>query len=60
MNAQDTGATQPAAFWDLEDAVAGLEARGGEGVMVSVFSRGQCLLRYTVTEYPPLLGERGK
>lgn len=31
MNAQDTGTTQPAAFWDLEDAVAGLEARGGEG-----------------------------
>ena len=24
MNAQDTGATQPAAFWNLEDAVAGL------------------------------------
>ena len=40
MNAQDTGATQPAAFWDLEDAVAGLEAREGEQGMVSIYLLG--------------------
>ena len=50
MNAQDTGATQPAAFWDLEDAVAGLEAREGEQGMVSIYLLGQCLLWYMVTE----------
>lgn len=60
INAQDTGATQPAAFWDLEDAVAGLEAREGEQGMVSIYLLGQCLLWYTVTEYPPLLGEKVK
>lgn len=60
MNAQDTGATQPAAFWNLEDAVAGLEARGGRGEWLVSSHRAQRLLWYTVTEYSPLLGERGK